>query len=121
MSNGKNLKPWVKGQSGNPSGKKPVILPEVQRAIEANKNAFKVLLMQKLDEKILNDWIDGIILTGTHEGDASKLKILLEMAVGKMVEDTPDFPLTDEEKLLVMEFRRRKNARTQTGNSGAAE
>jgi hypothetical protein len=107
----KNSTSFKPGQSGNPSGKKPIILPEVQRAIEANKNAMKVLIMTSLEDKA-GQWIGNIIDAGIANGDAQSFKALVEMALGKMVEDTPDFPLTDEEKLLVTEFRRRKLERS---------
>lgn len=113
--------PFKPGKSGNPKGRTPIILPEVQRAVEANRNALKVIIMQKLDEKTINEWIDWIIKTGTHEGDVQKFKILTEMAMGKMIEDSPEFPLTEDEKLLVLEFRRRKALAHERSINGESE
>lgn len=96
-------------KKGNKHGKgrPPVLLPEVQSAIDANRNAMKVVILQKLEGKV-TQWIDRIIEQGIGEGDVVRFKTLLELALGKMVDDPPEFPVSEEEKLLVLEFRRRK-------------
>lgn len=102
--------PFKKGKSGNPKGRPPVLLPEVQKAIDANRNAMKILILSKLEGKV-SDWIDNIIAQGSESGDVIRFKMLLEMALGKMVDDPPEFAVSDEEKLLIKEFRRRKDER----------
>ncbi len=96
-------------QKGNKLGKgrPPILLPEVQRAIEANRNAVKVLILQKVEPRAA-EWIDRIIEQGIGEGDVQRFKMLMELALGRMVEDPPEFPVSEEEKLLVLEYRRRK-------------
>lgn len=86
-------------------------MPEVQAAIDANRNAMKVLILTELEGKV-QAWVKAIIEMGTFDGDAMKFKMLIEMALGKMADDAPEFPVSEEEKLLILEFRRRKDART---------
>lgn len=100
---------FKKGQSGNPKGRPPVLLPEVQRAIDANKNAVKALILQRVESRT-QDWIDKIISEGIAEGDVVRFKMLLEIAMGKLIDEPAEFELSDEEKLLVLEYRRRKAA-----------
>lgn len=97
-----------------------MLLPEVQRAIDANRNAVKVLILQKV-EKQAENWIERIIEQGVGEGDVIRFKMLLEMAMGKMVDDAPDFPISDEEKVLVLEYRRRKKEQLERTLSGSAD
>ena len=106
---------FKKGHAGGP-GRPPVLLPEVQKAIDANRNAVKVLILQKV-EKQAADWIDRIIEQGVGEGDVVRFKMLLEIALGKLVDDPPDFPVSDEEKLLVLEYRRRKKEQSDSAGS----
>ena len=109
--------PFKKGQSSaNPNGRPKVILPEVQRAIDANRNAVKVLILSELEGKV-KEWIQNIIVQGTGDADVVKFKLLLEMALGKMDTNPVEFELNEEEKLLVLEFRRRKAERAIAGGS----
>lgn len=109
---------WKKGVTANPNGRPPILLPEVQRAIDANKNAFKVLVLQKVEPQ-LNAWLDRIIEQGVGEGDVIRLKTLLEMVFGRMVHDPPNVELTPDESVLLTEYRRRKkeeaNAQEEKG------
>jgi hypothetical protein len=98
---------FKKGQINNPKGRPPVLLPEVQSLIDQNKNAVKVAIIEQVSPKV-TEWIARIIEQGVGEGDVMRLKMLLEMALGKMIEETPEFPLEQDEKLLVLEYRRRK-------------
>lgn len=106
---------FKKGQSGNPSGRPPVLLPEVRKTIDANRNLIKALILDKVD-KSAQEWISAIIKQGIDEGDAGRFKILLEIALGRMVEEAPEFPISEEEKLLILEYRRRKKERDERGN-----
>lgn len=109
---------FKKGKSGNPNGRPPVLLPEVQRAIDANRNAVKVLILEKVESKAA-EWIDRIIQQGVGEGDVIRFKTLLEIALGKLVDEPPEFPVSDEEKLLVLEYRRRKKEQSERVIAGS--
>lgn len=100
---------FKKGVSGNPKGRTPILLPEVQKAIDANRNAVKVIILDSLTSgNTLKDWVNSIIEQGIGDGDVLRFKYLVEMALGKMINEPPEFPLTEEEKILVLEYRRRK-------------
>lgn len=104
--NNKNDGKFKKGQSGNPSGRPAVLLPEVQRAIDANRNAFKVLLIQKLDPKI-EEWVDSIIEKGIAFGDAQSFRTVAVLAFGKGIEETKELELSQDERLLIETYRRK--------------
>jgi hypothetical protein len=104
---GKSPTSFKKGNKANPNGRPPVLLPEVQRAIDANRNAMKVLILSKLEGKV-SEWVENIITAGIADGDIIRFKMLIEIALGKMVTESSEFEVSDEEKLLVLEFRRRK-------------
>ncbi len=98
---------FKKGQSGNPHGRPPALLPEVQTLITRAKNELKTTIVERISPNV-ERWIDRIIQQGIDEGDAARFKMLLEIALGKLVDDPPEFPLTEDEKILVLEYRRRK-------------
>lgn len=102
---------FKKGQVANPKGRPPILLPEVQAAIEANRNALKVVILSKMDGKV-EEWVENIIQQGIGDADVIKFKMLMEMALGSLVTDPPEFPVSEEEKLFILELRRRKDART---------
>lgn len=117
MGDGK-FKPGNKMSKGRP----PILLPEVQRAIEANRNATRILILDELNAleggvPRIKKVIESCLERAGNDGDAQKLKILLELALGKMVEDPPDFPVSEDEKLLIIEYRRRKALQVLDGNS----
>lgn len=110
---------WKKGQSGNPSGRRPLIEPELREEITRNKNGMRKLILLYLNmtekqcadrqcqadiplvEKLLGSCIEKINL----EGDIQKLKLLLELAVGKLPEDPQPFELSTEEQAMIMKYR----------------
>src|SRR5437773_2231737 len=94
-------------------GRPKVLLPEVQRAIDMNRNAVRVMIMQELEVleggvPRIRKIIEKCLERAGNDGDAQKLKILLELALGKMIDDPPEFPIDDDEKILILEYRRRK-------------
>lgn len=93
-------------------GRPPVILPEVQAAIDQNKNALKIMIleeMNKLEQNVprIRLAIQQILERSINDGDAVKLKILLEIALGKIVEEPPEFPVSDTEKEIIITYRKR--------------
>jgi len=100
-------RPFVKGQVTNPNGRPPIIKPELQKIIDSNRNAVKALILTEVEPQ-MQEWIRAIIASGVEQGDVLRFKMLMEIALGKMVEEAPEFPINDEEKLLILEFRRRK-------------
>lgn len=99
---------FKKGISGNPAGRTPILLPEVQRAIEANRNAVKVVILTEMEGKV-QEWVQNIIQQGMGDADIIKFKLLIEMACGKMDTPPPEFEVSEEEKALVLAWRRRKS------------
>lgn len=111
---------WKKGQSGNPRGLAPVLDSALRQEINRNKNAVRKLILLYLNmterqlaerqgsqeipmvEKLLGVCIDKINL----EGDIHKLKMLLELAIGKLPEDPQPFELTNDEQAMILKYRK---------------
>lgn len=108
-------------QLGNRKGRPRVLLPEVQSLIDRDKNAVRVSILSLLNlgqmefedksrnassmmEKILCQCIERI----RDNGDVHALRLLLEIPLGKLPEEPKEFETTEDEKLLVLEYRRRK-------------
>lgn len=116
---------WKKGTSGNSKGRSPIILPEVRRAIDANKNAIKVMILEEMNvvhqgEEKVRTAVKQILERAINDGDAVKLKTLLEMALGKLVEDPEPFPISADEKALVLTYRKRCERLSESSDGGTS-
>ena len=112
---------WKKGQSGNPKGRPPVLRPELQSALDRNRNAVKELTLSLLSmtpqEMMARAENSGISVTeallikcierATNDGDIFRGRAILEIVFGRLPEEKPEFEVTPEERLLVEEYRRR--------------
>ena len=88
-------------------GRPPVLIPEVQALIDQEKNVVKVEIIRQLKPKV-QAWIQSIIERGTLDGDAIKLKVLLELALGKLVKEGPtadEIELSEDEKDFIRKYR----------------
>lgn len=102
---------WKKGQSGNPKGRSPIVLPEVRKAIAESKNTIPIMVIRLLSmgeaeyaeysrkqvqkiERLIIQCIDRIEI----EGNTQALRFLLEMVFGKFAEDQPKDKTVDEQK-----------------------
>lgn len=121
---------WKKGQSGNPNGGPPAIDSALRQEINRNKNAVRKLILLYLNmterqcaerqgsqeipmvEKLLGACIEKINL----EGDILKLKMLLELAIGKLPEDPQPFELTTDEQAMVLKYRQLIANESKTDN-----
>lgn len=127
---------WQKGQSGNLAGRPPILQPELRKAINSNRSAFKNLILNYLNlsreqieirqrdasipsvEAMLGQIIERIIL----DGDMIKFKALLELVFGKLPEEEEPFELDNDEKLMVLTYRRKledakRNSTIDVGDS----
>lgn len=104
---------WKKGEkSPNPKGRPPVLLPEVQGLIDQHRNMVRVAILDEFAQKdpsgytalqkAIREVIDNIIV----HGDAQKLKIMLEMSLGKL-DEINHLDLSADERAIVLEYRRR--------------
>ena len=109
--------PFKKGKSGNPHGRPTVILPQVKDLADHARNILKTTLIERVSPNV-EKWIDRIIEQGIAEGDVVRFKMILEMALGKMIEDAPEFPLSEEEKVLVLEYRLRRKEQLERAITG---
>lgn len=112
---------WIKGVSGNPKGKKPLILPELQRELDSNKNKLKTLVLtyfnmtqDELTERQAKPNIQMIelmlgqcFLKTAEEGCVDRFRKLLEIVFGKIPEEKREFEVSEAERTLVLEYRKR--------------
>lgn len=95
-------------------------MPEVQRAVDHNKNAVRVLLLELLGmdemdfqerarkrlskmERLFIQCIDKIEV----EGDVLRLRALLEVSLGRIPDQQESIELSPDERHLVRTFRER--------------
>lgn len=114
-------KPFEKGNKHG-VGRPKIILPEVQKAIDLNKNALKVMILEEmnaLENKVpkVRMAVRQIIDRCINDGDAVKFKILLELVFGKMPDDPNYFEVSPEEKELIVRFRKKVEEYNGTGPS----
>lgn len=67
-------------------------------------------ILQRLDApdcQSIEGMLASCITTTKLQGDVDKFRKLLEIVFGKLPEDRPEFETTQEEKDLVIEYRRR--------------
>lgn len=111
--------PWVKGKTGNPYGRPRILLPEIQRDIEKNKNVLKQMIIRYLGmtesqiqerqrdpeltflERMLAQCMERV----TNDGCVDGFRKLLEIPFGKLPEDDSFFQTTPEEQDIIMQFR----------------
>lgn len=79
MANEKNLKPFKKGQSGNPKGRPPL------RDI---KEVLKDLLSQEKNNTQLIDGLMSVVVNKALKGDLKAVDMLLSYTYGKPTQKT---------------------------------
>jgi len=104
---------FKKGKSGNRKGRPPAIPREVTNLLEGGKASIKLMIHQKLSEAKCSQFLNRIIDQGIGEGDVIRFKALLEIAYGKVIEEPAEFPLTEDEKKVVLKYRDWKAAKLE--------
>lgn len=129
MGNKNHAGLWKKGKSGNPKGRKPILLPALQQEIDQNRGSFKQLVLlyfgltedqiteRQRDRSIpfLERMLGQCFERTAVNGDVDAFKKLLEFIFGRMPEEPKDFTVTEDEKVLVLAYRRRMEGRALTG------
>ena len=87
----KHLKPYVKGQSGNPGGKPKGTLTKADVEKLFQKFAGKTkdelqLMVQDPKSTMLEIMVASVMVKAAKDGDAARLQFLLDRAVGKVKE-----------------------------------
>lgn len=94
-----NLKPFLPGQSGNPSGR-PKVDPEIKKLRDLTKEQFKEIaefIIQgdattlreyktRPGVTVLQQWIASVAITAIQRGDMASLDKLLDRLIGKVKE-----------------------------------
>lgn len=93
----KNLKPWKKGQSGNPSGG-PKLPEDLRKAATLTKTEAleKLVAYLRMDiheleavlkdksRKVMDHWVARVCLIGIKEGDYKRLEFMFDRILGKV-------------------------------------
>lgn len=112
---------WSKGVSGNPKGRKPLILPELQRELDTNKAKLKTLVLTyfnmtqdqitfrqgKPDIPYIEVMLGQCFQKTAEEGCVDRFRKLLEIVFGKIPEEKHEFQVSEAERTLVLEYRKR--------------
>lgn len=98
----KHLKNFVKGQSGNPSGRPKGLLTRAK--VEATLGRFSSLTRAQLQEVVqdpastmLEIMVASVMARAAKDGDASRLAFLLDRSIGKIKDMGP---MEEDESLL---------------------
>jgi hypothetical protein len=93
----KHLKPFQKGQSGNPSGRPKALLTrtDVERVFQLFSGKNREQLQEVINDQkatMLEIMIASVMVKAAKDGDAARLQFLLDRAVGKVpfVSETED-------------------------------
>lgn len=97
----KNLKPFKKGQSGNPEGGrahdpvkrelKKITLETIKQMVEdlATKSPAELeAIYQDKNQPIFEAWFAKIAATGINDNDMGRMRFLLEYSAGKVPDKT---------------------------------
>lgn len=81
MANEKNLKPFKKGQSGNPAGRKKGTLRDIKLVLQD-------LLSQEKNGTQLIDGLMSVVVNKALKGDLKAVDMLLSYSYGKATQRT---------------------------------
>jgi hypothetical protein len=81
MANEKNLKPFKKGQSGNPAGRKKGSLRDIKLVLQD-------LLSQEKNKTQLIDGLMSVVVNKALKGDLKAVEMLLSYTYGKPTQKT---------------------------------
>lgn len=100
-----NLKPWIKGQSGNPSGRPKALLTrtEAERTFQelSKKTSAELLALSESPKATqLELMIISAIQKTIETGDVYRLQYLMDRAVGKLPQAPEIDPETEQLKAM---------------------